>query len=292
MAGGLIKDFIQTVVPGVPAVPEVPAVDGYWDYVEPVAFYPITDHYSLYMDIDPKKVSVFAPGTYIYNYYAELVALGHGPVWESEAWDLNDIENSLSREYLVSLFDGRTRVRQLITFSIGGLEAAYQGYVEPIALVPAVPAIPESYIESRNDGWNTWARSIDPLELGEYLSMTIPVGIDEIKVVIGPQNSIGNLPDNYRFVMSISGTVVQVEEYGTVVSSLDVARTVDTELRVTRQPDGRVAFMAIRGSNSLLFIADGTYIPSNIYCFAFIKDTGDSILSADISPGYIVFGSA
>lgn len=161
---------------------------------------------------------------------------------------------------------------------------------------PAVPGTPAQFIEHFNEGWNSWARSIDEMNVNSYLSYSIESGVRGILVALGVPGKAGDSINSFSHAILVDPGGVSVMEYGEVVQILKYSYSPDTNLRLYRQPDNQVIAVVTNPTETVVYIfsADAhllSSIPMHAYCYIYRGD--DSIIGSKIrNDNPVQFGQA
>ena len=144
-----------------------------------------------------------------------------------------------------------------------------------------------------NSGWNSWARSIEPLALGKFIKFTTASGVTSACVVIAGKGMEGEGVARFSHGIICDSSGVRIYENGAMVKTLYATQTVLTELRIYRQSANEIVYMAITGTSS---IAHTSTVPAPLkiiplYAYGFLYTAGDRLTSASITTGDVQYGS-
>lgn len=160
---------------------------------------------------------------------------------------------------------------------------------------PAVPGTPAQFIEHFNEGWNSWARSVDQLPLGAYISYTVNPGSHGVLVTVGTAGREGNHINSFTHGLLVEPGGVKIFENGTI-TILRYSYTAATEFRLYRQPDNKVVAIVILDNQTLAYVFPINAhslknIPIYAYCYLYRGD--DTIVGSKIrEDNPVQFGAA
>lgn len=187
---------------------------------------------------------------------------------------------------------------EYITFPV-----IYWESIETIITIPASPAVPSipavaptptqiSY--SLNYGWNSWARSIDPLTTGKYFECAIPPSTSGAFIGIGPQGM--EAPDIGRFKNGLvfDKTGVKVFESGEVVATLRAPFLWASKMRIFRRSNNEIVYVIVTAKETIVYLSAVKqyrgFVP--LYAYGFIYSSGEVINAASLTTGKVSFGVA
>jgi len=144
-----------------------------------------------------------------------------------------------------------------------------------------------------NSGWNSWARSIEPLALGKFIKFTTASGVTSACVVIAGKGMEGEGVARFSHGIICDSSGVRIYENGAMVKTLYATQTVLTELRIYRQSANEIVYMAITGTSSVVHTST---VPAPLkilplYAYGFLYTAGDRLTSASITTGDVQYGS-
>lgn len=144
-----------------------------------------------------------------------------------------------------------------------------------------------------NSGWNSWARSIEPLALGKFIKFTTASGVTSACVVVAGKGMEGEGVARFSHGIICDSSGVRVYENGAMVKTLYATQTVLTEIRIYRQTANEVVYVAITGTSS---VAHTSTVPAPLkilplYAYGFLYTAGDRLTSASITTGDVQYGS-
>lgn len=155
-----------------------------------------------------------------------------------------------------------------------------------------VPPTTQQISVSLNKGWNSSARSIDPIPYGNFVQYSVAPGVSGSFLGLGvagkDRQGIGAFA--HGLLADLSG--VWVYEAGVAVIRLSTSYDGTEKLRIVRQTDGSIVYLLIKGSQTVVHTSAvaGSKLP--LYGYGYLYSGGDSINSADIITGEIQYGSA
>lgn len=163
---------------------------------------------------------------------------------------------------------------------------------DAVAGSAGVPPTPQQISRSLNIGWNSSARSIDPIPYGNFVQYSVAPGASGSFLGLGvagkDRQGIGAF--SHGLLADLSG--VWVYEAGVAVIRLSTSYDGTEKLRIVRQVDGTVAYLLIKGTQTVAYTSAvaGSKLP--LYGYGYLYSGGDSINSADIITGEVQYGSA
>jgi len=144
-----------------------------------------------------------------------------------------------------------------------------------------------------NSGWNSWARSIDPLAAGKFIKYTAASGVTSACITIANKGMEGAGVARFTHGIICDSSGVRVYENGAMVKTLYATQTALSELRIYRQSSNTIVYMAITGTSSVVHTstvpAKSLLIP--LYAYGYLYTAGDRISSAVFKTGEVQYGS-
>ncbi len=150
---------------------------------------------------------------------------------------------------------------------------------DAIAAIPAIPPTPSQIDYLTQRGWNSWARTIDELTLGSFLSYTVS-GVAFLG--IGRQNKEGHSLGSFKHGLLVDDSGVWVMESGVKVKQLG-AKAINP--RIYRQPDEVIVYLNGNYAYKSLIPAAGP-----LFGYGYLYTSGDTITSAAFTTGSVKFG--
>ena len=259
----LSKEMVTTVIPGNPGVPAVAGRPGRPAYC-------VTEIH--------QEVRYFSqtPSTWVTIPNNNPNVMGSG--YDNNGMLFNDI--------------GPLTVRQVVDVPVTVCYPA-----EPaIAGTPGVPPTPTQILHSLNSGWNTSARSINPLDPGACLVYTVSEGIHGAVYGIGPASLDGGQAEQFSHALLVDQSGVHAFENGHMVASLLNIQQRDLELRIYRGQNNEIFYVAVtEGKEAQLFQSAtkaSVSMTIDVYVYAYLYSSGDLGLSAEFRGGEVQFGKA
>ena len=155
--------------------------------------------------------------------------------------------------------------------------------------------IPYSYIvEALNKGWNSWARSIDPLAEGKYLIFSIMAGVNASQLAIGPKGKEGQGINTFSHSLIIDSEGIKVYENAVQITTLKLAQVAESLLRIYRHSDNTIHYVVTTGTETIVHesaLACPYPLVVPLYVYGHLYTSGDKVLSADFESGEIHYGS-
>lgn len=160
---------------------------------------------------------------------------------------------------------------------------------------PGVSATLGEIIEHLNEGWNSHSRSIDKLELGEYISYRVNEGVKGVLVSVGVSGKNIHKINTFSQSILIENSGIIVFEDGVEVETIKNSYSKDSEIRLYRQPDNNIACVVTTGTETIVYVFNNlthgsSLIPIYVYAHLYIAD--DSVEDASLKTGQIHFGEA
>jgi hypothetical protein len=144
-----------------------------------------------------------------------------------------------------------------------------------------------------NSGWNSWARSIDELEAGKCVKITVGSGVTSACISVGPKGMEGEGVARFKHGIICDQNGVRVYENGAMVKTLYSTQTVLSEIRVYRQTDNTIVYFVKTGTSSVVHTSNVTpqslLIP--LYVYGYLYTAGDRVASAAFATGVVQYGS-
>jgi hypothetical protein len=164
---------------------------------------------------------------------------------------------------------------------------------------PAVPGTTTTYTAPSvinkllNKGWNSWARSINPLVIGEACVFTVMSGVSGTILGIGPAGIETRGPGafSHSIVCDVSG--VHIRENNTQIKTLKDLQTAVSILRIHRQEDGSIVYVATTGTETLVYtslLACPKYL--TLYVYGLLYSSGDKVTATQFADyGDVQYGA-
>ena len=161
--------------------------------------------------------------------------------------------------------------------------------------IPGVSATLGEIIEHLNEGWNSHSRSVDKLELGNYISYRVNEGVKGVLVSIGVNGKSAHKINTFAQSILVENSGILVFEDGVKVKTIKNSYNKDSEIRLYRQPDNSIACAVTTGEETIVYVFDNlthgsSLIPIYVYAHLYIAD--DSVEDASLKTGQIHFGKA
>jgi hypothetical protein len=175
-----------------------------------------------------------------------------------------------------------------------------QYYVEKKIYVPPTPyiqgraAIPPTAAQvtyQNNSGWNSWARSIFPLEIGKFYDFSCGSGISGCFIGIGGLSLRGAETNVFQHALTVDQSGIKAHERGIGVSTLKTNQMSITNIRVFLQDDKSIVYCATTGSEVKTYTSNDKCIVPIPYIHGYLYSTDDAILTSSFIPGKVHYGS-
>ena len=164
---------------------------------------------------------------------------------------------------------------------------------------PAVPGIttitttPNTLNKLLNKGWNSWARSINPLVLGEACVFTVMSGVAAAILGIAPKGSETLVPGKFSHCIICDNAGVHIRENNIQVVTLKDLQIETSSLRIHRQEDGSIVYVATTGTETLVYtslLACPKYM--TMYVYGLLYASGDKVTNAEFADyGDVQYGA-
>jgi hypothetical protein len=156
----------------------------------------------------------------------------------------------------------------------------------------AIPGTPDRIITEDVTGWNSWARSINPITKGNFFSFSVAPGARGIFCCLGDKSMIGQSIKVFPHAIAADAAGVKIYENGNLVTTIRGSYSNITDLRIIRQDATTIIYMVITGAESLIYTSTIPASIASLYGFGYLYGSGDSLLSSVITTGQVQFGSA
>lgn len=174
----------------------------------------------------------------------------------------------------------------------------YQGtvYSPPVEVIET-PAYTEYQMRQLlNKGWNSWARSINEIPVGGFVSITVATGVSGACLAVGPAGKDGSPLADFSHSLIIDAQGIKVQERGVSGRILLGSQTESTAIRVFRMVDNSVVYAVTTGKKTVVHLS-ATKLPFlrsfPAYAYAYLYSSGDAVASAILVPDVTVqFGRA
>ena len=144
-----------------------------------------------------------------------------------------------------------------------------------------------------NAGWNSWARSIDPLRLGTYIVYTIATGVTSACVGIGPKGLESDGVGKFTHSIIADKDGVKIYESGALKTTLYNSQVELTQLRIYRMMDNSIVYVATTGTATQVYtsLVAAPAKATPIYSYGFLFIASDKVTSATYKTGEVQYGS-
>lgn len=155
-------------------------------------------------------------------------------------------------------------------------------YYPATAAIPAVPYSPPTPGQlsvSMNEGWNSYARSINALAVDSRVEFTVKPGSRGALIAIGVPNMEGRPIDAFEHGIMVDNTGVYVFEAGVLVEQLATGNPTGTRMSIRRLADGRIAYTA---GGKVVFSAASESVFDTLYVYGMLYAAYDEVTTADL----------
>ena len=157
---------------------------------------------------------------------------------------------------------------------------------------PPIP--PVQYILQRlaSHGWKTHARSVDPLNAGEFIDYTVGDGAIGACVAIGLRGMDGQMISRFSHGLIADGQGIRIYEGGREVRTIRSVFTGATKIRIYRHQDNTIAYVVTVGGETLIHTSEKmSDWPGKfpLYVYGYLYSSGDKITSAALTAGEVQY---
>jgi len=144
-----------------------------------------------------------------------------------------------------------------------------------------------------NAGWNSWARSINPLSLGTYIVYTIATGVTSACVGVGPKGMEGDGIGRFTHSIVADKDGVKIYESGTLKTTLYNSQVELTQLRIYRMADNSIVYVATTGTATQVYtsLVAAPSKATPIYAYGYLFIASDKVTTARYRTGEVQYGS-
>lgn len=181
------------------------------------------------------------------------------------------------------------------SFGNGASVIVKEVWVPPTEAVPAVTGTPgpSSVTLLKNKGWNSRARSINPLPRGSYYNFACATGIEGaclgIDIKSRSPNSIKLNNLSHAIVCDIHG--VRVMESGEIIVELKSQQVSASNIRIYLSKTGLITYVVTTGTEAIVYTSTKPLTILNPYIYGFLYSAGDIITSSSYKTGTVEYGS-
>lgn len=257
----LSKDMTTTVIPGNPGVPAVQGSPGH----------------PAYCQTSTHTVEV---------YYSQDVS-----TWTTIP---NSNPNAMGQGYNANSLVINQGSMTLVRYETVTIDTCYPA--EPsIPSSPGIPPTPSQLITSMNLGWNSSARSVNPLALDGCLVYRLSQGIHGALYGVGVAGLDGEQPSVFPHAILVDQSGIHAMEHGSITHTFYNTQIPNAELRIYRGADNTIHYVVARG-NSPEIKVHKSLIPASVspsvtvYVYGHLYSSGDKGMTAEFRAGAVVYG--
>lgn len=178
-------------------------------------------------------------------------------------------------------------------YGFGLVVSTREVYVPPTRAIAGTPGVPPTATTvklKKNKGWNSRARSVNPLIKGQYIIFNCNTGIEGCCIGIGAKSRrrTGISDFTHSIVSDLHG--IKIYEDGQFVKLLKNSTSAISFIRVYRADDESIIYIVTTESDSISYSSLVKNTLVNPYIFGHIYSAGDAILSASYETGKVVHG--
>lgn len=274
--GRLIKNVVTTYIPGDPGNPGSPYVPGSPGGWTPVQY----TECSAEGAPTTRVVNVYPNGPSLFEQLGLVTNSGTTSVQLLAAVDI-DADGDGKAEY--------TRFTVQIS-GVAGVCTVKTKYVysPPVAAIPAVPYSPPTPAQisvSLNQGWNSYARTVDKLLPGTFLEYTVKHGSHAVLMAVGKRGMEGAALPAFPYGVLVDTTGAYSFESGVAVAL--AGTTPGLPIRIARLSDGRIVYSV--GGEAAKISAVGTYdLYDELYVYGLLYAGYDEVTTAQYIAGDLI----
>jgi hypothetical protein len=143
-------------------------------------------------------------------------------------------------------------------------------------------------------GWDTHARSVDPLSVGKCFEFTAAEDVTGACLIIGPKGLDGRGIHQFTHCLVVDGSGVRVYEGGRFKEHLRGSHNALASLRIYRQEDNSVVYVVTLGTETIVYTSTAHLaVPAmfDVYVYCYLYASGDKVTSAEYKTGKVQYGS-
>lgn len=160
-----------------------------------------------------------------------------------------------------------------------------------IASISATPPTPSQINYLMNKGWNSWSVSIDQILPGKFMEYTLSPGISASFVGLGRVAQAGDNINTFQHGILVDNSGIWAFESGVKVEQIRTTYSGSTIIRIYRQSDNTIVYLAITGTESLIHKSTVPAMQIPLYAHGMLYSSSDTMNSATITVGEVKFGS-
>lgn len=146
----------------------------------------------------------------------------------------------------------------------------------------------------KNRGWNSWARSIEPLTAGNYLLFTVGSGGEGSLLAIAPMGWEGRNIARFSHALIADVRGIKVYEYGQIIATIKSSRQASSLVRIHRQADNSIVYVVTTGTETIVHTSNEPlpyHIGKNVYTYGMLYSSDDRVTSSAFESGVVQYGS-
>lgn len=146
---------------------------------------------------------------------------------------------------------------------------------------PGLPPTPSQIITSKNVGWNSHSRAINPLAVDSMLTFSVAAGVHAVFVGLGPADMDGSPLNAFDYGMMLDASGVHVFENGSQGIQLATGFNSGTIFQIVRNGDGEIIYIVDEDEeHTSATEADNG---DTLYPYVYMYSGGDRVLCASYS---------
>ena len=154
----------------------------------------------------------------------------------------------------------------------------------------AIGTITEVTTVRLDKGWNAWARSIDPLEAGNFFQATLPVGIEAAFFALAPKGYDGRHISSFSHGVMINVGGITVREKGTHKAGLNSSYTLSSKVKIFRDESGVIYYVVTTGTETKFYKSplvrqENQAFP--LYIYGYLYSGGDRVETNEFIAGRV-----
>jgi hypothetical protein len=164
--------------------------------------------------------------------------------------------------------------------------------VAAIAAIPGIPPTPAQVNRYLNRDWNTWARSVDKLELGSSCRFSVSAGTTGAFMGIGGEGLEGSRLSQFSHALTCDLDGVHIVENGIKIFTLKALQKSTSLIRIHRQ-EKNIIYVVTTATETIVKVSSIEYPTfKDAYIYGMLYSSGDKITSTEFLSGEVLFGRA
>lgn len=156
-------------------------------------------------------------------------------------------------------------------------------------------SVSQTVLEMRMDkGWNAWARSLDPIQVGNFYQSTVPPNVEAAFFAIGQKGYDGRSIGNFQHGIMVDVGGVTVRENGIHKAGLKSLHGLDSKIKIFRDESGDVIYVVTTGTETTFYksqVSRTENVAFPLYVYAYLYSGGDRVETNEFLAGKVQFAS-